>query len=234
MSRTSVSRAGKKSYEQHCPVARSLDVLGERWTLLVVRDLLMGPKRYTDLREGLPGIPTDLLTARLRTLESAGFVARRKLPRPAPATVYALTDPGRRLGPAVLALGKAGLERLGAPGPSEDVRAERQVLALRLSFRRAEWPELAETYQLRIDGEPYVVSVDHGDVEAARGLAPDPAITLTTDARTFVALLLYDVTAADALAQGSADLEGELTALERFLDAFAYPSAGRGAAPAAV
>ena len=84
--------AGKR-YEQYCAVARSLDVLGERWTLLVVRDLLMGPRRYTDLREALPGIATDLLTARLRTLEEAGYVQRRKLPRPAPVAVYELTPP---------------------------------------------------------------------------------------------------------------------------------------------
>src|ERR1700740_1181065 len=80
-----------KSYDQYCPVARSLDVLGERWTLLIVRDLMTGPKRYTDLRQGLPGIAPGLLTARLPTLEGAGLVARRELPRPAPATVSELT-----------------------------------------------------------------------------------------------------------------------------------------------
>jgi DNA-binding HxlR family transcriptional regulator len=228
------SRASKKSYDQHCPVACALDVVGERWTLLVVRDLLMGPKRYTDLREGLPGIATDLLTARLRTLESAGFVARRVLPRPAPATVYELTEAGRRLRPAVLALGHAGLELLGAPRPTDDVRAERQVLALRLSFRRDAWPELTETYQLRIDGDPFAVSVDHGAVEAVAGVTPAPAMTLTTDARTFVALLRHDVAAPDALADRRAELDGDSAALDRFLDAFAYPAATQvGAATAA-
>src|SRR6266536_4496383 len=91
MAATQISR---KTYEQYCPVARTLDVVGERWTLLIVRDLLMGPKRYTDLRVGLPGIATDILTARLRTLEEAGFVRRRDLPPPAPATVYELTEDG--------------------------------------------------------------------------------------------------------------------------------------------
>src|SRR6266536_6294504 len=84
----------RTTYEQYCPVARTLDVVGERWTLLIVRDLLMGPKRYTDLRAGLPGIATDILTARLRALEEAGFVRRRELPPPAPATVYELTEDG--------------------------------------------------------------------------------------------------------------------------------------------
>src|SRR6266498_5348038 len=102
----------RKMYEQYCPVARTLDVVGERWTLLIVRDLLMGPKRYTDLRAGLPGIATDILTARLRRLEDAGFVRRRELPPPAPATIYELTETGNRLKPAILALGQVGLATL--------------------------------------------------------------------------------------------------------------------------
>src|ERR1700757_4657517 len=111
----SSSKIAVRRYDNYCPVARSLDVLGERWTLLVVRDLLMGPRRYTDLREALPGIATDLLTARLRTLEEAGYVQRRKLPRPAPVTVYELTPSGRRLGYVVLELARVGLEHLGPP-----------------------------------------------------------------------------------------------------------------------
>src|SRR5215216_5675527 len=138
--------ASKKRYAQYCSLAYALDVLGERWTLLVVRDLLMGPKRYTDLREGLPGIATDILTARLRTLEEAGFVRRRELPRPAPATVYELTDGGQRLAPVVAALGRVGLGLIGDPRPEEDVRAERLVLALRLTFRAEAFADLAETY----------------------------------------------------------------------------------------
>src|SRR4030095_5650115 len=86
------TRPARKTYSQYCPVARALDVVGERWTLLIVRDLMMGPKRYTDLRAGLPGIATDILTARLRTLEQAGFLRRRELPRPAPATGSELTE----------------------------------------------------------------------------------------------------------------------------------------------
>src|SRR6266496_2935182 len=125
-----MAKPNGKRYDQYCPVARTLDVVGERWTLLIVRDLLMGPKRYTDLRAGLPGIATDILTARLRALEESGFVHRRELPRPAPATVYELTEQGRGLGPAVLALGQVGLTTLGGPRRGEDVRAERIVIGL--------------------------------------------------------------------------------------------------------
>ena len=215
----------RKSYEQYCAVARALDVVGERWTLLIVRDLLMGPKRYTDLRAGLPGIATDILTARLRTLEEAGFVRRRDLPPPAPATVYELTETGNRLKPAILALGEVGLATLGGPEPGEDVRAERLVVGLRISFRREEFADLTETYELIIDGEPFTVEVSDGVVETRAGGASSPSISLGTDADTFVALMTGRVSAADSLAKGSATLEGERLALERFIDAFGYPSA---------
>src|SRR4029450_9660494 len=109
------TRPARKTYAQYCPVARALGVIGERWTLLVVRALLMGPKRYTDLRAGLPGIATDILTARLRTLEQAGFVRRRELPPPAPATVYELTEDALQLRQVILALGRVGLAALGGP-----------------------------------------------------------------------------------------------------------------------
>ena len=213
-----------KSYDEYCPVARALDVLGERWTLLIVRDLLMGPKRYTDLRDGLPRIATDLLTARLRTLESSGFVERRELPRPAPATVYALTDAGCGLGPAVLALGKVGLPLLGAPQSAQSVRAERLVLALQATFCRTAFPGLAEAYQLQIDGEPYAVAVAGETVETRPGNAADPAVSLTTDAATLVELLRGDVAPAGAIARGAVTLEGDRAAFERFAEAFAYPA----------
>lgn len=212
----------KKRYAQYCSVAYALDLLGERWTLLVVRDLLMGPKRYTDLREGLPGIATDILTIRLRTLEEAGFVRRRELPRPAPATVYELTEAGQRLGPVVAALGRVGLELIGAPGPEDDLRAERLVLALRLRFREEDFADLAESYALLIDDEPFSVTVERGRVDAAHGAPPSPAMRLSTDSRTFVALMSRQTTAVEAIAQGKAEVTGDRAALDRFLRAFAW------------
>jgi DNA-binding HxlR family transcriptional regulator len=216
-------RRSAKSYDQYCPVARALDVLGERWTLLVVRDLLMGPKRYTDLRAGLAGIASDLLTARLRTLESAGFVARRELPRPAPATVYELTDAGRGLGPAVLALGQVGLPLLGAPAANAALRAEPLVLSLRLMFQRDRCSDLVETYGLVIDDEPFVVGVANGAVTTQAGTDAAPAMTLTASAGALVALLRGDLTPEDALADDAVAVDGDREALDRFLGAFAYP-----------
>jgi DNA-binding HxlR family transcriptional regulator len=212
----------RKSYEQYCAVARTLDVVGERWTLLIVRDLLMGPKRYTDLRAGLPGIATDVLTARLRTLEDAGFVRRRKLPSPAPATVYELTEDGLQLRHAILALGRVGMATLAGPRPDEDVRAERLVLGLRISFRREEFADLTETYEVDIGGEPFTVDVSGGTVGTRPGTASSPAIRLRADADTFVALLTGELAAGAALAEDRAVLEGDRDVLERFIEAFSF------------
>jgi DNA-binding HxlR family transcriptional regulator len=215
----------RKTYEQYCPVARTLDVVGERWTLLIVRDLMMGPKRYTDLRAGLPGIATDILTARLRTLEQAGFVRRRELPRPAPATVYELTEDALQLRHAILALGQVGMATLGGPKPREDVRPERMVLGLRVSFRRDEFAELTETYELTIDGEPFTVDVGDGAVDTRPGTASSPAMKLRTAADTFVALLTGELAPGVALADDRVALEGEREILERFIEAFGFAHA---------
>jgi DNA-binding HxlR family transcriptional regulator len=215
----------RKSYAQYCALARALDVVGERWTLLIVRDLLIGPKRYTDLRAGLPGIATDILTARLRTLEEAGFVRRRELPPPAPATVYGLTETGRGLGPAIRALGQVGLATLGSPQPGEDVRPERFVVGLHASFRREEFADLTETYELVIDGQPFTVEVTDGVVDVRQGGASSPSISLDIDGDAFVALITGRASIASSLAKRRATLQGERSVLERFIDAFGYPSA---------
>ena len=211
-----------KRYEQYCGVARSLDVLGERWTLLVVRDLLMGPRRYTDLRDALPGIATDLLTARLRTLEEAGYVQRRRLPRPAPVTVYELTDSGRRLGPVVLELARLGIEQLGPPAADEDINADALVLSLRASFAPGV-DSRAGSYQLELDGEPFAVTMRDGRAETARGQADEPRCTIVAGARTLAQLLCGAADPGDAIATGELRLSGPRTELDRFLDKFAYP-----------
>lgn len=212
--------ASRRSYREYCAIARALDVLGERWTLLVVRDLLMGPRRYTDLRASLPGIATDILTTRLRTLEAAGFIRRRQLPPPVPATVYELSEAGGQLVPVVAALGRVGVGLLDAPAPDELVQAEPVVLSLHLTFRAQAFPELDEIYGLEIDGLPFAVHVTQGTARAERGAAPGAAMTLRGEARTLVALLRGDTAPADVLAAGRIEVEGERAALGRFVAAF--------------
>jgi DNA-binding HxlR family transcriptional regulator len=214
-----------KRYAQYCAVARALDLVGERWTLLVVRSLLMGPQRYTDLRDALPGIATDLLTARLRTLEEAGYVRRRQLPRPAAVGVYELTEAGWQLGPVVLALARLGVARLGAPAAEDDVNADALVLLLRASFRGEQGAEPGPSYQLELDGEPYAVAVHPGWVETRRGAAPDPAFTLRTSARTLAEILSGELPAKAAMADGRLEHDGRAGAFAEFLATFSFPDA---------
>jgi len=216
-------KASTRRYGQYCPVAKSLDVLGERWTLLVVRNLMMGPQRYTDLREALPGLATDLLTARLRTLEGAGYVERRQLPRPASVMVYQLTPAGQRIAVVVLELGRIGLARLGSPAHDDLVTSDALVLSLRPSFRPDVAGEADETYRLELDGESYVVNVHPGRAETGRGIAPDPQLTLTTTSRTFAALISGAIDAKAALSAGDIRIDGSRRALDRFLAIFSYP-----------
>lgn len=112
----------RRSYDQYCAVARALDAVGERWSLLIVRELLGGPRRYTDLHADLPGVSTDILATRLKQLEGEGVLLRRKLERPANATVYELTERGVALRQVVAALGGWGLEALGEQRPTDAVR----------------------------------------------------------------------------------------------------------------
>ena len=197
----------------------------------MVRSLMMGPLRYTDLREELPGVATDLLTARLRTLEDLGYVRRRRLPRPAAASVYELTETGQRLTIVVLELARVGLMHLGAPAEDEDVSAEAVVLSLRASFR----PEVAgdrhERYQLDLEGDQFAVTVHPGWAETARGPADDPKLSVISSVRTFALLISRALPLQSALANGDVEIRGTKRDAEHFLAIFSYPGS-RGALPA--
>jgi DNA-binding HxlR family transcriptional regulator len=110
-----------KRYDQYCPVAHALDAVGDRWALLVIRELMQGPKRYTDLADGLPGIGTNVLAARLRELEADGVVRKKVLPRPAASRVYELTDYGLELKPVIRELALWGARSLGPPAPEDEL-----------------------------------------------------------------------------------------------------------------
>src|ERR1041384_1394007 len=124
-----------RSYGQYCGVTPAVELIGERWAMLIVRDLLVGPRRYTDLRQGLPRIPTNILSARLKEMEEAGIVQRRVLPRPSGAVVYELTEYGAELEEVVLGLGRWGAKALGEPGDDEIVTVDSMIMALRSTFR---------------------------------------------------------------------------------------------------
>jgi DNA-binding HxlR family transcriptional regulator len=216
------------SYDHYDPVARALDVVGERWTLLVVRDLVIGPKRYRDLLEGLPGIAPQLLTARLRTLEAAGFVRRRALAGTGRTKIYELTKRGRALARVVFALGRIGLELLGPAEVTDDVQAEPLALALPLTFHGGN--DLAETCALEIGDQVFAVDVAGGAVEVASGRPDNASMTLTTDARTLLGLLTGQLGIEAALASDRVRSRAPRPALERFIAAFAFPPATAAAA----
>jgi DNA-binding HxlR family transcriptional regulator len=226
----------RRSYRQCCPVARSLDVIGERWTLLIVRDLLVGPKRYKDLLAGLPGIGTNLLADRLRELEGAGIVRRTVLPPPAGSTVYALTEAGRGLEPAILALGRWGARFLGGPRADDVLLPTPLFVAFRESFRPEAAVGLTETYELRIGNQVFEVRVADGRCTTSEGPAMSgtraPDMVMTMDVATLCALVRRHLSPDEALRCGHVTIEGDPRALERFVAMFGFSKPGEpGASP---
>lgn len=218
---TSYTRA--RTYDQYCALARALDVIGERWTLLLVRELLLGPKRYKDLSAGLPGIGTNLLAARLRRLEQLGLVQRRALPPPAGSTVYELTALGRGLEPAVMELGRWGAHFLGEPRERDAIQPGWFFVSIRATFRPERAAELDEAYEFRIAGEVFHVLINGGRLTSGQGAATDPDVVVSTDLETFIALLAHALAPAEALANGVVEIDGDASALSRFIDIFAWP-----------
>lgn len=210
----------RRSYAQFCAVARALDYVGERWTLLLVRELMLGPKRFKDLLAGLPGIGTNLLTERLRELERAGIISRRVLPPPAGSSVYELTDSGRGLEPVVFALGRWGHQFLHPRHADDAVHAGWFMVALRAMLRPGAAAARRETYELRIDGEPYEVRIVGGEVRTSQGSAAEPDVTLTTDLDTLIGLLARALTPKAALGAGKVQVRGDTAGLQRFVERF--------------
>jgi DNA-binding HxlR family transcriptional regulator len=217
--------ANKRKYGDRCGVARALDLIGERWALLVVRELLLGPKRFTDLRAGLPHVSPDVLSQRLRELEGDGIVQRRTLAPPAGSRVYELTDRGMELEPVILALGRWGS---GAPFPPGDARlgVDSAILALRTLFDPAAADGLNASYELRLGDQRFHARVADGRLEVARGSAGDPDASIDTDTGTLSALLWHGRRLPAALRARDIAIEGSRPAVERFLRLFPLPAGG--------
>ncbi|WP_026411670.1 winged helix-turn-helix transcriptional regulator [Actinomadura oligospora] len=189
-----------RTYGQYCSIARALDVLGDRWTLLIVRELfLRGACRFTDLRSGLPGIATNLLSGRLKELEDAGLVGREDAPPPVATALYVLTEDGRALEPVLKALGMWGLRFMADERPGDAFQASWLAYASSWFLVAPDAPPV--TVQLRAGGEEAVIEVGGGEVHARVGRADDPDLTLDGPPRAVLGLLTgqIDVTAATAL-----------------------------------
>jgi len=215
--------ATKRSYQDACRFAYALDLVGERWALLIVRELLLGPKRFTDLRTGLPHASTNILSERLRELEQNGVVRHHKLPPPAASSVYELTEWGRELEPVVTRLGAWGA-RSPLPPDAQTIGPDSTVLALGSLFDPEAAGDLDAAYNLRIGEDRYRVAIADGGVELGRGAVEAPAATLAfPDAATMAAVLTTQLGIEDALASGALRIEGSKQATKRFLRLFPMP-----------
>ncbi|WP_081237155.1 winged helix-turn-helix transcriptional regulator [Streptomyces viridosporus] len=210
-----------KEYGQFCGLARAMEVVGERWTLLIVRDLLLGPKRYTDLRNGLPNIPTNILATRLKQLEAHGVAVRRALPHPDRGVVYELTDHGHELQPAVTALGRWGARTMTEPRPGEITTTESRALSFHTAFRPEAAGEDTLDYEVRMADATFRLSVDGPSLTVGHGPHPDPDLVIETRAgRPVLDLMRGTLTPAEALASGSLHIEGPAPLLTRFAEIF--------------
>ena len=212
-----------RSYRQFCGVARALDLVGERWALLVVRELLLGPRRFTDLQGGLPGVSTNILATRLRRLERAGVLERRVLPPPAASSVYELTEYGRALEPIVLALGRWGARTMGPRGPEQALSSRWLALALKAFFNPEAVGDAPRRYELRLAEGVFRLEVADGALDVRHGVAGDADLVLAADDETLVGLLTGAVGADDALAGGGVEIvAGDRAELDSFVEVFRF------------
>jgi DNA-binding HxlR family transcriptional regulator/putative sterol carrier protein len=220
----------RRTYDQYCAVARALDVVGERWTLLLVRELLTGPKRFKDLLDGLSGIGTTLLTARLKDLEGSGILRRTTLPPPAGSKVYELTDLGHSLEPVVMALSRWGLKLLDAPRPEEETRPGWAMVALQSSLELEAVHGRKEIYEFRVDGELFHVQVERDGAEVRQGPAADPDLIIRGDTEALLSIAAGRLTLAEAIEVGAIATEGDRDSLARCLAMLGSPDGDGGGA----
>lgn len=207
-------RMARRSYAQFCSLATALDVVGERWTLLIVRELMLGPRRFTDLLDGLPGIGRNLLAARLRHLEAEGLARRATLPPPAASQVYELTDDGRALGPVMAELGRWGVQRIGQRRPEQTFRPAWGMFPLSYMADREAARDLDETWEFRIDDATFTLRVTDGRVMPRSGPAEAPDLVVHMDTETLAGLFSGTLPPLEALGAGRIRAEGSPEALQ--------------------
>lgn len=217
-----LSSLTRRRYGQYCGLARAMEVLGERWAFLVVRDLLVGPRRFADLHRGLPRIPTDVLHARLRELEHNGIIRRRTATRPDRAEVYELTEYGRELDQVTLTLGLWGAKMLRQPHPEDVVTPDALVRALQATFVPAAAHEVRVSYEVRVGEVVVHARVDNGVLHAAAG-SLGSADLIIEPGGVLRGLLGGEVSPAQALGEGSVRIIGDPVLLDLFTTLFRIP-----------
>ena len=207
-----------RSYGDPCGIARALDLVGERWALLVVRELLLGPKRFTDLLAGLPGASANVLAQRLRELEGAGVVERRKLEPPAAVWVYDLAPRGRELEPVLLALGRWG-SPLSSP-PDTEFGVDAMMIALKTVFDPQAIGRFRARYQVILGSERFRIEIAKARLDIERGAAGDPDAVIYTDVPTLRSLVFGGLPLTKAEKQRRFRIEGDRGAVTRLFESF--------------
>lgn len=185
-----------RTYGDPCAAARALDLVGERWALMIVRELLFGPKRYSDLQRGLPNAGPTVLSQRLRDLEDGEVIRRRKLGPPAGAWVYELTDWGRELEPVLIHLGHWG-RRTAAPETTTPLSTDSLLLAVHSHLDPARLTDLTATFLIDLGEDTFTLHLTDGRLTIRRGEPPRPDATVRTDPATFRALVITGRPAAE-------------------------------------
>lgn len=232
--------AARRDYFDGCAAAHALDLVGERWALLVVRELMLGPKRFTDLRTGLPHASPNVLSQRLRELEDAGVLRRRRLPPPAASAVYELTEWGLELEPVLQTLGRWAARSLMAHVPDTDshLGVNSCILSLRTMFAPEATAGVDLTVQLHLQSgglaESFVAHVADGTLDVDRGESRTADVTVRCAPEDLAAVVHMGQPVDAAIADGAMDVSGDRAALERFADCFRMPAplAVAGATPA--
>lgn len=206
-------------YGQYCGFARALEIIGERWALMIVRDLFVSPKRFSELQRGLPGIPSNILTARLKELEDGGVVRRTVLPRPAGGVAYELTEEGQQLERAVMELGRWGAKRLGEPRAHEVVTEDSMVMALRTTFRSDAADSVNARYELRLGDIIIHAIVQNGKVAVAKGPLENPDVVIEAGPG-IRAVMAGEISPDEAIDAGIVRVEGDRELFARFARMF--------------
>lgn len=212
----------KRTYGQFCGLSRALEIVGERWTLLIVRDLLVSPKSITELQRGLPRIPTDVLCSRLNELEHTGVIRRTREPRADGTAVYELTSWGTELDDIALRLGLWGTRLLGEPRPEDIVTVDSMVMALRTTFQPAAARGLSASYELRLGDIVLHATIDDGKLVSGSGPLPG-ADLIIEPGRALKDLMSGELSPEVAIAEAAVHVHGDPALLSRFVECFRIP-----------
>lgn len=206
-----------RSYGQYCSIAKALDVVGDRWTLLLIRELLIrGACRYTDLKNGLPGIATNLLSDRIRELESAGLIRREDAPPPVATTLFQLTEAGAELRPVVDAIGRWGVRYMSEPAHGDEFRGHWFAFPVSFFLRDRDPDGPPVSIELRTAGDPVAVEVSGGSARLRLGAAAAPHVILQGEPRLILGLFSGHLTVAEVADLGL-QISGDADALRRVL-----------------